>query len=335
MHRFRMAAILLLTAVLSSGCTQSPQQYSRTEELFGTYVSAKIYTETEDSADAALDAAFERARELEEIFSPSIGHSELNAVNAAAFSQETEVSEDFQHLLSQSLEFSEKSGGAFDCGIGRLIDLWGIGTENAKIPSDAAIRDTLHPAAHEVIDLQDGAVRFLDERVQLQFGAIAKGYIADEMKEVLRSHGIESGMLSLGGNILTIGSKHDTAPWTIGITDPFSPQEITATMEVRDLSVVTSGNYERYFEENGVRYHHILNPGTGHPADAGIISVTILSESSLRCDALSTAVYVLGAQEGLALIETIEDTECILVTEDGEILQSSGMDAYHVKQVAK
>lgn len=335
MKRFLTSAIVLLIAVSSSGCTGTPKQYERTQELFGTFVSARIYASDASSAEEALDAAFARAKALEQTFSPTIADSELNAVNASAFSQEIKVSEDFYTLLEQSLAYSKRSEGAFDCSIGELISLWGIGTEDARVPTEGEIRSTLHSSAHEVITQQDGAVRFLDDRVQLQFGAIAKGYIADEMKEALQAHGIESGTLSLGGNILTIGSKNGDVPWTIGITDPFAPQEITATVEVRDLSVVTSGNYERYFEENGSTYHHILNPKTGYPSDAGLISATIIAKSSLQCDALSTAVYVLGAQEGLALIESLDGAECVLITEDGTLQQSSGMDAYHLKQVEK
>ncbi len=328
-------ATLLLTMLLSSGCENRPKQYERTQELFGTFVSARIFASDEKTAEAALDAAFRRAAELEQTFSPTIADSELNAVNAAAFSQETAVSEEFSELLGLSLRYSQLSGGAFDCSIGQLIDLWDIGTEQATIPTDEEIHRTIHPAAHEVISLQDRSVRFTDERVQLHFGAIAKGYIADEMKEVLQAHGIESGTLSLGGNILTLGCKNEDEPWVIGITDPFAPQEITATLEVRDLSVVTSGRYERYFEENGVTYHHILDPWTGLPSDAGLASATIISQSSVQCDALSTAVFVLGAQDGLALIEGLDGAECVLITDDGTLLQSSGMDAYHVKQVEK
>ncbi len=335
MKRFCMAVLAVFMASAAAGCERKPVMYERSEELFGTFVSVRIAAPDEKTASDALDAAFRKAEELEFLFSPSIPESELNAVNASAVTQETEASAIFCELLRESLVFSEISGGAFDCGIGTLISLWGIGTERAGVPSGTKIAELLHPPAHEVISVNENTMRFSDKRVQLHFGAIAKGFIADEMKETLLGHGIESGTLSLGGNILTLGCKNEDEPWVIGITDPFSPDRITATVEVRDLSVVTSGGYERYFEENGVSYHHILDPRTGYPSDSGLAGATILAESSMQCDALSTAVFVLGAQDGLALIEGLEGVECVLITEDGTILQSSGMDAYHLKQVTE
>lgn len=336
MCRIWKAAVILCAAAMLTGCAPQDASYERTEELFGTFVSAKIYCDDAKNAQAALDAAFARAGELECIFSPNIADSELNAVNAAAYAQDTAVSEDFLYLLEQSLYFTELTDGAFDCRLGELIDLWGIGTESAKIPTETECRNALLPSGDTTVSIHaDGTVRFLDERVQLQFGAIAKGYIADEMKAVLDSFGIESGTLSLGGNVLTLGEKPSGDAWTVGITDPFSPGELYATVRVKGKSVVTSGNYERYFEENGVRYHHIFDPETGFPADAGLVSTTIIADSSLLCDALSTATYVLGAEEGMALIEQLDGAEAVFLTEDGEILTSSGMAEYELKQVTK
>ncbi len=333
------AALLAALFFCCTGCTAVPQEMSceRTEELLGTFVSVRCDAPSDADAEAAMDAAFLRARELEQIFSPTIADSELNAVNASAFAQDTAVSEDFHFLLEASLDYAARSDGALDCTMGRLIALWGIGTADARIPSDEAIL-----AAHAsngsaaVLLRPDGTVRFTEEEVQLQFGAVAKGYIADEMKEVLLDHGITSGILSLGGNVLTIGEhpvRHDG--WSVGITDPFSPDRITATVTVRDASVVTSGNYERYFEENGIRYHHILDPETGCPADAGLVSTTIIAGSSLTCDALSTATYVLGAEAGMALIERTEGAEAVFITENGEFLTSSGISDYEFIQVTE
>lgn len=337
MLKNRSAALLLALAVCCTGCAFSQEDdfCERTEELMGTFVRVKIYGADNADPDAALDAAFARAKELELIFSPTMDGSELGAVNASAFSQDTAVSEEFRFLLEESLYYAELSCGAFDCTIGGLIDLWGIGTEDARIPSDTEIQSVLLSADTEPVTIHpDGTIRFADERVQLQFGAIAKGYIADEMKAVLLDHGIRNGILSLGGNVLTIGENPvKQSGWVIGITDPFDPEQITATLSAEDASVVTSGNYERYFEENGVRYHHILDPETGYPADSGLISTTIIAESSLTCDALSTAAYVLGAKDGMALIERMDGVEAVFITEDGEFLTSSGISDYDFAQV--
>lgn len=334
----RSKALFILSAFLycCTGCMgQEPRMHTRTQELMGTYVTVTL-SPADTDPDAALDAAFARAKELEQIFSPTIADSELNHVNASAFSQDTAVSEDFAHLLSESLYYMDITDSALDCTMGKLIDLWGIGTEEARIPAKAEITPLL-PETSSVSLSYDGIVplvRFSDETVQLHFGAVAKGYIADEIQEVLTSCGIEDAIISLGGNVLTIGQNPEkSADWTIGITDPFSPSEIMGTVQVSGMSVVTSGNYERYFEENGVRFHHILDPATGYPAKAGLVSATIIAESSLDCDALSTAVYVLGAEEGLALIEFLPDTEAILIMSNGKVRCSSGMENFTFRQV--
>lgn len=333
----RRSALLFLPIYLlfCTGCTaDDTAMQTRTEALMGTYVTVTLSPSGTDP-ESALDAAFARAQELEQIFSPTIPDSELNLVNASAFSQDTAVSEDFAHLLSESLYYMELTDGAFNCTIGKLIDLWGIGTEDAHIPPESEILPLL-PSPDSVILSKDGTVRFLNETVQLHFGAIAKGYIADEIKEVLISCGIEDAIISLGGNILTMGQhpeKH--ADWTIGITDPAAPSDIMGTVRVSGLSVVTSGNYERYFEENGIRCHHILDPAAGYPANNGLAGTTIIAESSLACDALSTAVYVLGEEQGLALIESIPDTEAICITGSGTVHTTPGIGNYSFRQVTE
>ncbi len=334
----RRSALFILPIYLlfCTGCAaDDTAMQTRTEALMGTYVTVTLSPASTDP-QAALDAAFARAQELEQIFSPTIADSELNHVNASAFSQDTAVSEDFAHLLSESLYYMEISDGAFNCTIGKLIDLWGIGTEDAHVPTKAEITSLL-PETNSVSLSYDGIVplvRFSDETVQLHFGAVAKGYIADEMEKVLSEHGIEDAIISLGGNVLTMGQHPEKqAAWTIGITDPHSPSDIIGTVQVSGMSVVTSGNYERYFEENGVRFHHILDPSTGYPANAGLSGTTIIAASSLDCDALSTAVYVLGAEEGLALIEFLPDTEAILIMSNGKVRCSSGIENFTFRQV--
>ncbi len=331
----RRSTLLFLPIYLlfCTGCAeQDTGMRTRTEELMGTYVTVTLSPSGTDP-EAALDAAFARAEELERIFSPTIPDSELNRVNVSAFSQDMAVSEDFAHLLSESLYYMELTDGAFNCTIGKLIDLWGIGTEDAHVPPESEILSLL-PPSESVILSEDGTVRFRDETVQLHFGAIAKGYIADEMEEVLTSCGVSDGIISLGGNILAMGQHPEKqADWTIGITDPHSPSEIMGTVRASGLSVVTSGNYERYFEENGIRYHHILDPETGYPANNGLAGTTIIAASSLACDALSTAVYVLGKEEGLALIESIPETEAICITGSGTVHTTSGIGNYSFRQV--
>ncbi len=338
MRRFQLLTAALLLTSLCSGCSttkKEPLSVMRTEEMLGTFISITAYGEKEATLSEAVDAAFERAGELEQILSPTIAHSELNAVNAAAYEQDVLVSDPLWHVLTQAQYYSALSDGALDCTIGDLIDLWGIGTDQARLPSPDEIQGILRKDSYTLLttDTATRTVRFQEEGLTLQFGAVAKGYIADEMKAVLQEYGVESGLLVLGGNIMTIGDKPSGEPWKIAITDPFTMNQIAANLTVTDQSVVTSGNYERYFEENDVRYHHILDPETGYPSDSGLVSATIIADSSLTCDALSTAAFVLGAEEGMALIESLEDTECIFITESGEFLTSSGIGQYHFTKV--
>lgn len=330
----RLTAAVLLFSCLLSGCgtaeMKSPS-VSRTVEMMGTFVSVTLYGENTSELEAAMNAAFARASELEQCLSPSIAESELNAVNESAYAQETPVSESFFRLLTEAQQYAALSDGALDCTIGDLISLWGIGTETARVPEASEIEAILRKDSYTLVatDSAGQTVRFAEEGVTLQFGAVAKGYIADEMKSILLEQGVESGLLVLGGNVLTIGSKPSGDAWKVGITDPFSTDQLIAELTVSDLSVVTSGNYERYFEADGVQYHHILDPETGYPSDSGLVSTTIIAASSVTCDALSTATYVLGAEEGMALIESLDGVEAVFITESGDILTSSGMDSYH------
>ncbi len=324
--------LLCCPLLLFSGCTNSPTpSCQKTEVLMGTAVTVTAYADSQAAAAAAVEAAFETAGELERIFSPTLEDSELSRLNAAPVGEIRPVSEPLAELMQRSEDYRRLTDGALDCNLGELIALWGIGTPSAHVPSPEDIASCL-PQNDNPVEILSGAIRFSEE-VDLHFGATAKGYIADEMKAVLQDAGIESGLIVLGGNVLTIGSKPSGEAWKVGITDPFAPDAVTATLAVTDASVVTSGDYERYFEENGVRYHHILDPKTGYPANNGLVSTTIIAPSSLTCDALSTAAFVLGAKDGMALIESLPDTEAVFLTEDCTLLTSSGIAQYQFTQV--
>ena len=175
-------------------------------------------------------------------------------------------------------------------------------------------------------------MHFLTDTVQLDLGGIAKGYAADEMKKVLTdTYGITSGILSLGGNVMAIGSKPEGEQWVVGIVDPLHTSEMIGTLSETDKTIVTSGNYERYFTKDGIRYHHILNPATGYPAENGIISSTIITDCSMDADALSTATYVMGVEEALEMIEKMDGIEAVFVKEDGSIVTTDGVDLSQLK----
>ncbi|MCX7658193.1 MAG: FAD:protein FMN transferase [Oscillospiraceae bacterium] len=328
-----LAWILILTASLSfSGCKTDMQEASQTEEIFGTIVSVKAYGE---NAEGAVFAAFEKARELEKIFSLTITDSEINYVNQNAFKDAVKVSDDMFYLACRADYFSRLSGGAFDYTIGKLVDLWGIGNDWARVPKTSEIDPLvgLHDYKNIVIDSQNHEIKFKTDTAMLNFGAIAKGYIADEMKSEILKYGVKSALLNLGGNVLAIGKKPDGSLWRIGIANPFNPSNNIAFVEVADCSVVTSGNYEKYFEEDGVRYHHILNPETGFPSKSGLAGTTVISPVSADCDALSTATFILGVEKSVELIESLNGVEAIFISENGDIISTNGISKYHFKEI--
>ncbi len=331
---YRRFCLIALLPLLFCGCGRDAANtpVKCTAEMMGTFVTVTLYGENPDSLRQAADAALDRAAELEQMLSPTIPDSELCYVNAHAVEAPVSVSPEFAEVLDAAIGYNICSDGALDCTMGRLIALWSIGTDGARVPAPDEITALL-PDDTPRVKWDGRKVQLLEDGVQLHFGAVAKGYIADEMKEVLTAHGVESGLIVLGGNVLTIGEKSDGIPWTVAITDPIAPDSIAGTLQVSGMSVVTSGNYERYFEHDGVRYHHILDPGMGCPADSGLASVTIVAGSSLTCDALSTAAYVLGAEEGMALLESIPDAEAVFITQEGRILTTSGIDAYQFAEV--
>ncbi len=341
MKQICFAAIWVFLIGLLTGCAEDTAilkktdtaVYEDTKELMGTFITVRAYG---TNAKEGVDAAFTRAEALEKVFSSTSDDSEICAVNASAKTGNTvSVSDDFYNVLENALFYSEKTEGALDCTIGGLIRLWGIGTNAARLPSPAEIAEYVRADGWQdiTLDADKKTVAFSSSDIELHFGAIAKGYISDAMKQVLIDCGVESALMSLGGNVMTLGTKPDGSSWTVAITDPFSPDSLIATVTVADQAVVTSGNYERYFEQDGVRYHHILDPHTGYPADSDVVSTTIIADKGIDCDALSTAVYIMGSDRGMKLINSLDNIEAVFIKTDGEIISSAHIDAYHLEEI--
>jgi thiamine biosynthesis lipoprotein len=319
----------VLALALLAGCSDTPPEpETRTQLLLGTTVSIRIY---EGATDAAFERAFERVRDIEEKMSTNTtdySSTELIEVNRNAGKQPVEVSEDTFYVVERALEYSRMTDGAFDVTIGPLVDLWGIGTEYAGVPSEAAIEEHLALVDYRRVELDpvDRTIYLPREGMGLDVGGIAKGYAAEEAARILRDEGIEHALLDFGGNILAVGVKPDGTRWRIGIQNPQESRgEFLGIVEDEEMTVVTSGDYERFFTKDGVRYHHIVNARTGYPARTGLSSVTIVSEDSTEADALSTAVYVMGVERGAELIENLDGIEAAFVTKDRSVYMTSGM----------
>ncbi|NLI90005.1 MAG: FAD:protein FMN transferase [Epulopiscium sp.] len=308
-----------------SNLHQGPAE--KTQLMLGTVISASAYGE---NADHALDLAFTKVDEIDKKMSRYREGSEVDLINQNAGIGPVKVSPETFYVIERSLDYARQTDGAFNPLIGELVDLWAIGTENEKVPDKKDIDNILPSLDYNYLKLNKDSymVELTSDKVRLDLGAIAKGYAADVMRDVLLEEGIDSALLNLGGNVIVIGRKPDGNPWAIGVQDPLGSErgEIAGIVNSIDTSVVTSGHYERFFESDGKRYHHIFDPFTGYPAEKGVISSTIICPSSIDADALSTSIFVLGKDKGLELIEATADAEAIIITEDLLVFTSSGIN---------
>ncbi|GAE00835.1 apbE family protein [Clostridium botulinum B str. Osaka05] len=327
--RIKYVIILLLCICLPLvfvGCdSKSEEPVSRETYLMGTIINIKAYGK---NADKAVQASVDKISDIENKMSLNISTSEINKINKNAGIAPVKVSKNTFDVVKASLIYSEKTKGSFDITVEPLVSLWGIGTDKARIPSKDEISNALKLINYKdvVINEKESTIMLKRKGQAIDLGAIAKGYTADELKKVLLNHNVSSAFLNLGGNVYVLGNKPDKTPWKIGVQNPLEPRgDYLGIVSVSDKSVVTSGNYERFFERNGKRYHHIFDTKTGYPAEKGLISVSIISDKSIDGDALSTSVYTLGLDEGKKLIESLEDVEAVFVTNDKKVYTTSGL----------
>ena len=315
MIRFKSFACLALSSILLlSGCTaKQSEPISKTGLYFDTVIKIDIY----DSSDTnLLNECFAYCQEFENTVSRTIEDSEISKINQAKGAP-VEVSDTTIELLQKGIAYGDLTEGKFDITIAPLSELWDIKNNPGIVPNEADIQEALSHVNYKNILIEGNYVTLLDPDAKIDLGGIAKGYMADKLKEYLVSKGVKSALINLGGNIVTIGTKPNGNPFKLGIQKPFDKQgsAITAVDSI-DNSLVSSGVYERYFEANGVRYHHILDTETGYPYDNGLLGVSIISPKSVDGDALSTSCYALGLEKGMKLIESLENIDAIFITED-------------------
>lgn len=322
-----------LLFLLVPGCSRVQEPVSVTAYKLDTIVAITAYGSVDKQV---LTDALALCDTYEELFSKTKETSELYRLNAAASESALEqypVSPELGQLITEGLSYAVLSNGGFDLTIEPVSSLWDFTAENAVVPQAKALEDALSQVGYEKAAIADDTISFRSAGMGLDLGAIAKGYIADRMRDYLLAHNIRQGIISLGGNVLCIGSKPDGSAYQVGVRSPFADSSSTAmVLQIHNKSVVTSGIYERCFEQDGRFYHHILDPDTGYPYDNGIASVTIISDRSVAGDALSTACFALGEQEGLALIQSLPDTEAAYLMTDGRILYSDGFVQYILKE---
>lgn len=312
---FSVAAVLLSFLILT-GCSGKDASITKNGTYFDTVIQIELYdTDAEDE----LDHCFEICEKYENLFSRTKEGSDVYRINHAR-GESVSVSNETARLIQTGLHYSEISDGAFDITIAPLSILWDFKNNDGTIPSQEDIDEVKSHVGYENVELNGTTVTLKDPEAAIDLGALAKGYIADRIKRYLTSQGIESGVINLGGNVLTIGNKPDGEPYNIGIQKPFSKKnEVITSVKTSGGSIVSSGNYERYFEKDGKIYHHILDPKTGYPVDNNLYGVTIISEGSITGDALSTTCFALGLKKGMELIESMDDVDALFITSDYEI----------------
>ncbi|WP_410506226.1 FAD:protein FMN transferase [Haloimpatiens sp. FM7315] len=294
--------------------------------IMGTIVNLKAYGSKKSTRDA-LEAATTRLSEIENKMSVNKSDSEVSKINNNAGFKHQKVSEDIYYVLNKAMEYAKLSKGNFDITVEPLVKLWGIGTKNAHVPSLNEIERAKALINYKYLNIKSKKEAYLEKKdMAIDLGGIAKGYAADEIKTIFKEKGIKSAFINIGGNVNLLGKKTDGTPWKIGIQNPLKDKgEYMGVLTLEDKSIVTSGNYERYFIENGKRYHHIFDVKTGYPSENGIISATIVSEKSIDGDALSTTTYVLGVADAMNLIESIKGVEGVFITKDKKVYITSGL----------
>lgn len=302
---------------------QAKAQESTTQRsmiLMDTVVDVRV--DGRNSA-ALVDQVFQLMAELEDLFSRFVPESEVSAINRQA-GQWVQVSPLTLELVELGLEMGQITGGAFDITIGAVLDLWGFGSDLRRLPGEEELDRALATVdfTQVEVDRENSAVR-IPEGAVLDLGGIAKGFIVDQGTKILREAGVERALINAGGDISVVGRRPDGRPWRVGVQDPDQPSSIRYIMPLDDRSVVTSGDYQRYFMVGNERYHHIIDPSTGYPA-RGLRSVTIVGDNPAVCDAISTAVFVLGWDEGRALVERLPGIEAIMIS-DTEAWISPGL----------
>ncbi len=303
----RFFAFLLITTIIFPLTSCKDRQETRHSFAFDTVINItadKKYCES-------VDKAFELCGKYEKIFSRTDKNSELFAINKKSRDM---LSDDMKNVLDFSLDFSHLTDGAFDITVTPLIELWNV-NERSTPPKASEIKEALKSVGYKKIS----RLPFILGESQIDLGGVAKGYIADKLIESFKKDGCKNIIVDLGGNVALIGE------YTVGIRDPFSPDEVFATIRLKDKSAVTSGAYQRYFEYKGERYHHIIDPKTGYPACTGISSVTVISPSSMHADALSTAIYVMG-EDAIKLCEDFPDTDALIITDSGEVITTDNFE---------
>lgn len=337
MNLRKILTLGLIGCILCSGCTdrrEATQQVIENNKMENRHEATTFAMDTvmtftvihEDGDELIIDAEQE-IRRLENLLSVTVENSEISKLNASAGKEAVKLSNDTQILLEEGKNLGAMTDGAFDIAISPIVKAWGFTEEEHRVPTQEEL-DALLPLIEPMDVIIDKETAYLQkEGMAVDLGGIAKGYASDKVASLLKGKGVESAVYSLGGNVYGIGTKPNGEKWEVALANPLDGNDYCGLISIEDQAVVTSGGYQRYFEEDGKKYHHIIDPKTGRPAESGLLSVTILCESGTEADVYSTALYVMGLEKALEFWKENGGFEAIFITEGGEVIATEGADA--------
>ena len=310
--------IPFLALFFLTSCSQKPVQ----QQFFAMDTVMSITAYGAD-ADDAVSAAVSKINSLEATLSRTREGSEISTLNATGTAH---ISPETAQILSMALEWNRKTSGAFDVTVAPVVKAWGFGGSGEhKIPTEDELTELLRLVDSRAVTMESGTASLTMPGMEVDLGGIAKGYAGGQAEQVLREHGVEHALLDLGHNITVIGTKPDGTLWRVAVQDPADSDGVLGVLSLADTSAVTSGGYQRYFQQDGETYHHIIDPRTGYPADSGLVSTTVICSDPGLADLLSTATFVLGAEDALTLWRTQGGFDLILVTDDGTVMVTEGL----------
>ena len=320
--------IILFSLYISLVLNKKENKISNTYYNLGTINEITLYDISKKQSKKILDECSKILTDIDNKMSNTIKNSDVSKINENAGKDYVCVSKDTYYVIKESINFSNLSNDTFDITIGPIIDLWSIGTDNARVPDNEEIQNTLPLVDYKNILLNDNntSIKLANEGMKIDLGGIAKGYAADKIYKYLESENIKSALINLGGNIYVLGKKDNNKLFSIGIQDPTQVRGTSiGNIKITNKSVVTSGIYERFFKQDDKVYHHMLDPHSGYPFDNNLSSVTIISDTSIICDALSTTTFGLGIDNGMKLVESLDGVDAIFINKDKEIYLSSNL----------
>ncbi len=324
-------SFLLICILLLSACTKQEKVFKKDLTAMDTFITITVVSDSSERAEAAIDAAFDEIKRLELLINYYSPDSELSAINRAAGKSSVKVSDDTLEMLQMALDISDRTGGAFNPAIGSVIKLWDFSrqAEEHAVPSKESINKVVTLIDYRKVKIDDkkSEVFLQEEGMELDLGGIAKGYAADKAVEAIKSKGIKAALVAIAGDIKGYGIRPDGEAWRVGVQNPRQndkDDELLTSLYLNDEAISTSGDYFRFFTKEGKRYHHIIDPRTGYPAESNVISVSVIASEGYVSDGISTGVFVLGTEEGIELLESM-GIEGILVDSEMKVFLTNGL----------